>query len=103
MGQIRNQPWGFVVDMRYSYIDSIEQTFTAPKSVSINLDRLNQVLECWLVREESQADFLAGTVSNQPKIEFIKSRSLEDIMKYCASHKLCMNMPWYLGAASSAE
>lgn len=46
MGQIRNQPSGLVVDMRNWYIDSIEQTFAAPKSVSINLDRRNQVLEC---------------------------------------------------------
>ncbi len=46
MGQIRNQPSGLVVDMRNWYIDSIEQTFAAPKSVSINLERRNQVLEC---------------------------------------------------------
>lgn len=93
MRQIRNQPWGLVVDMRNWYIDSVEQTFAAPNSVSIDLDRRNQVLECWLVRENSQADFLVGTVTNQPKIEFVKSKSLDALLTHCKKHHLDSSLP----------
>lgn len=56
MQRMRQNTWVIIVDLRDWYVEDTERTKNT--NYSLHLDRRNQIGECWIVREQSQAKHL---------------------------------------------
>jgi hypothetical protein len=78
--RVKREPWGLLVDMRGW---TVQQAATEP-TFKITLDRRNQKVECWIVDDLQQGDFLLTHFQHTP-IKPLKFLNPEGAIKHLKS------------------
>lgn len=88
IAHINREPWGLLVDMRGW---KVQEAATEPK-FKIALDRRNQKVECWIVDDHQQGDFLLIHFKNTP-VKPLKFLNPTEAIKWI--EKLGFTLPNY--------
>lgn len=86
MQNMRGRCWGFLVDMRLW--DMPDEVVNSMQRAKVDLDRRNQVAECWLVRDGRQGYFIKPLLvelnipltlcySDQEALQWLRSQDMQ--------------------------
>jgi hypothetical protein len=93
MAKMRKKSWSMIVDMRNWDVKETPKEDLSPEMANIQLDRRNQILEAWWIRDKDQANFLVPFVAQDRSMQFIRSTDFSDIQAALESKKIKTHMP----------
>lgn len=89
IAQIQSRPWGLVVNMLDWTLASSDDLASISKDVAnVQLDRRNQVFECWVVKNDKQAIELQKFVESVKHVEFKRVTSIQAAQQWISTFKL---------------
>ena len=98
MSQVRALPWAIFIDMHLC--DFTQQIFEQEIRFKAALDRRNQQMECWLVENPHQGDFLTHFLEEQnvPLGRFV---SPKECQTWLTEKGFQLDMSWLLKSEST--
>jgi hypothetical protein len=90
---MRNRPWGILSDMRDWQANQVD---IKDRRVFDDFDRRNQIAECWIVRDDIQAEGLIPIIERHSAIKFIRVKTLDEAREWYKEQPLSFDdeSPW---------